>query len=114
MTGNAGQAQQNVLSRFGDPARIARKLWYDAMWEKIMTQRMMLAALVLVVLVSAGSTGLTWFLVVQAGQVNQALLEQNRTANELMLAKLTALGNALGSFGKTMEWTSLKVRLSFE
>jgi len=49
LIGDAEQAQQNVLSRFGDPARLARKLWYDAMWEKIMSQRMMLAALVLVV-----------------------------------------------------------------
>src|SRR5580704_16348433 len=40
LTGNAEQAQQNVLSRFGEPARLARKLWYDALWEKIMTQRM--------------------------------------------------------------------------
>lgn len=114
LTGTAGQAQHNVLSRFGDPARLARKLWYDAMWEKIMTQRMMLVALVLVVLVSIGSTGLTWFLVVQAGQVNQALLEQNRAANEVMLAKLTVLGNAGRTSGKSMEWNSLKVRLSFE
>jgi len=114
LTGNAEQAQQNVLSRFGEPARLARKLWYDAMWEKIMTQRMVLAALVLVVLVSVGSTGMTWFLVVQAGQVNQALLEQNRAANELMLAKLAAFGNAPGDSGKSMEWNSLKVRLSLE
>ena len=114
LIGDAEQAQQNVLSRFGDPARLARKLWYDAMWEKIMSQRMTLAALVLVVLISVGSTGLTWFLVVQAGQVNQALLEQNRAANELMLARLTALGNAPANSGKTMEWNSLKVRLSFE
>ncbi len=114
LTGDARQAQHNVLSRFGDPARLARKLWYDAMWEKIMTQRMVLAALVLVVLVSVGSTGLTWFLVVQAGRVNQALLEQNRAVNELMLAKLMALANAGGNAGKSMEWTALKVRLSYE
>jgi hypothetical protein len=114
LTGNAEQAQQNVLSRFGEPARLARKLWYDALWEKIMTRRMVLAALVLVVLVSVGSTGLTWILVVQAGQVNQALLEQNRAANELLLAKLAALGNASGNSGKTMEWNSLKVRVSLE
>src|SRR5579872_6354763 len=82
LTGNAEQAHQNVLARFGDPARLARKLWFDAMWEKIMTQRWMLAALVVMVLISVGSMGLTWFLVVQAGQVNQALLEQSRMANE--------------------------------
>jgi hypothetical protein len=114
LTGKAEQARQNVLARFGDPARLARKLWYEAMWEKIMTQRLTLVALVAVVLVSIASMGLTWFLVVQAGQVNQAILEQNRATNELMLAKLAALGNAGGSTGKLMEWNSLKVHLSLE
>jgi len=114
LTGNAEQARQNVLARFGDPARLACKLWYEAMWERIMTQRLTLVALVAVVLVSIASMGLTWFLALQAGQVNQALLEQNRAANELMLAKLAALGNAGGNAGKSMEWNSLKVRLSLE
>lgn len=114
LTANAELAQRNVVARFGDPARLARKLWYEAMWEKIMSQRLMLVAMAVVVLVSAGSMGLTWFVVVQAGQVNQVLLEQNRAANEAMLAKLTALNNTGSSPVKSMEWTSLKVRLSTE
>ena len=114
LTADAGQARCNVLARFGDPARLARKLWFEAMWEKIMSQRLMLAAMVVVVLVSVGSMGLTWFVVAQAGQVNQALLEQNRSANEALLAKLAALNNAGENPGKSMEWNSLKVRLVFE
>ena len=31
--------RDRVLDRFGDPAAVARKLWFDWMWEKIMTQR---------------------------------------------------------------------------
>ena len=37
------QAKQNVLSRFGNVNRIARKLWFDWMKEKIMSQRLNLA-----------------------------------------------------------------------
>jgi hypothetical protein len=114
LTPDAVQAQRNVLARFGDPVRLARKLWFEAMWEKIMSQRLMLAAMAVVVLVSVGSMGLTWFVIVQAGQVNQALLEQNRAANEALLAKLATLGNTDGKHEKTMEWNSLKVRLVFE
>ena len=114
LTGDPGQARKNVLTRFGDPARLARKLWFEAMWEKLMTQRLMLVALVVVVFVSFGSMGLTWFLVVQAGQMNRALIEQNRATNELLLAKLTTLGNGASRPEKSMDWNSLKVRLSTE
>ena len=31
-------AQQSVRNRFGDPAAIAFRLYWDAMWEKIMLQ----------------------------------------------------------------------------
>ena len=100
-TGDAAQARQNVLFRFGDPARLARKLWFDAMWEKIMMQRGMLVAIMAMVVVSAGSMGLTWFMVVQAGQVNKAIL-----------AKLEALGNPKEAHGKSTDWNPLKFRVT--
>jgi hypothetical protein len=37
-------ARHRVLTRFGNPASIARRLWWDALQEKIMSQRLMLAA----------------------------------------------------------------------
>src|SRR5712675_1973147 len=35
-------AKQTILDRFGDPRRIARRLWFDALQEKIMSQRLQL------------------------------------------------------------------------
>ena len=37
--------QQRVIDWFGDPVAVARKLWLDGLWEKIMTQRTLIAAL---------------------------------------------------------------------
>ncbi|HAW26628.1 MAG TPA: hypothetical protein DCY03_00705, partial [Planctomycetaceae bacterium] len=34
-------AKQRVIQNFGDPIKIARQLWLDAMKEKIMSQRIM-------------------------------------------------------------------------
>ncbi|MGQ0634266.1 MAG: hypothetical protein ACT4QC_06635, partial [Planctomycetaceae bacterium] len=129
------KAKENVLERFGNPATIALKLWSDAMWEKIMSQRMMLAALVVVMLASAGSTGLTWVLFREAQQAteamlaqsraanealaaasraaNESLIEQNQKTNEALLARLAALGPA-GDSAKSMEWNPVKVRLVSE
>jgi hypothetical protein len=135
-TGNHDQARDNVLVQFGDPARLARKLWYDAMWEKIMSRRLMWSALCAVVLLSLGSLGLASFLVVQSRTATQALLEQsraaseallaesrsanqklvseNRKANEALLAKMTALGGTGANAAKSLEWNPLRVRLVYE
>jgi hypothetical protein len=49
-----------VLDRFGDPAAIARKLWFDWMWEKIMTQRILVGVCVVMAIVSCVALGLAW------------------------------------------------------
>jgi hypothetical protein len=45
-------ARQRVLDRFGDPAAMARRLWFDAMKGKIMTQRILIATCLVVILAS--------------------------------------------------------------
>src|SRR5258708_39845099 len=39
-TPEESSAKNNVLDRFGDPRRVARQLWFDAMKEKIVSQRL--------------------------------------------------------------------------
>ncbi|MBS0201851.1 MAG: hypothetical protein JSS49_03065 [Planctomycetes bacterium] len=34
-------AEQRVLDRFGDPSQLARRLWWQAMWSRIMGQRIL-------------------------------------------------------------------------
>jgi hypothetical protein len=52
--------QRRVLDRFGDPAAVARKLWLDWMWERIMNQRILVATCVLMGIISCVALGLAW------------------------------------------------------
>jgi hypothetical protein len=52
--------QHRVLNRFGDPAAVARKLWLDWMWEKIMTQRILVGMCVLLALVTCAALAFAW------------------------------------------------------
>jgi hypothetical protein len=52
--------RRRVLERFGDPAAVARKLWLDWMWERIMTQRLLVAACALLAVISCVALGLAW------------------------------------------------------
>ena len=122
-------AKQHVLDRFGDPRRVARQLWFDAMKEKIMSQRVLIAALVVMALACVGSTGLTWMLVEQSRQASQALvdqLEQSRKANqeflkesraadaaviEKLIALATPAGGRESASANSMEWNPVKIRL---
>jgi hypothetical protein len=52
--------RRRVLDRFGDPAAVARKLWLDWMWERIMNQRILVATCVLMAVISCVALGLAW------------------------------------------------------
>lgn len=54
------EAQRRAIDRFGDPVRLARKLWFDALWEQIMSQRLLIAMCAATVLISAAALGLAW------------------------------------------------------
>ena len=43
-TGDDATAEKNVLERFGNPAKVAYRLWFDGMKERIMGQRITLVA----------------------------------------------------------------------
>ena len=56
-------ARRRVLDRFGDPFEVARRLWFQAMWSKIMSQRIMFGAIGVLTIVCLGLTGLTGWLI---------------------------------------------------
>ena len=45
-------ARQRVLERFGDPAALVRRLWFDAMKGKIMAQRILVVCCILLTVIS--------------------------------------------------------------
>jgi hypothetical protein len=120
-TGDETRARENVLDRFGDPVQIARRLWFDALKEKIMSQRIVVVAAVLLALAGFASTGLTWVIIRQTRTLNEQLLaesrnaaEQSRAANAALLDKLAELADrppAEAAAPKSMEWNPVKIRL---
>ncbi len=65
-TGDAEAAQTRVLDQFGDPQRIARKLWFQAMWSRIMSQRIVVVSSLTLAVASLAAVGfIGWFLVEQ-------------------------------------------------
>src|SRR3954470_19762639 len=51
---------QRVLERFGDPRAVARKLWWDAMRERIMRERILTGLTLVAVLGCCAMAGLMW------------------------------------------------------
>ena len=48
-------AEARTLQRFGDPAAVARRLWFDAMKGKIMWQRILIGTCLVVMLLSSNT-----------------------------------------------------------
>ena len=61
-----GEARQRAIERFGDPAAVARRLWLDAMRGRIMAQRVLLAACLVVTMASLSLAGVMWRQTAQA------------------------------------------------
>ena len=69
-------ARQRVLNQFGDPIKVARQLWLDAMKEKIMSQRILVGISAVMAVCCLAVVGFSWILVQESRVVNQKILEQ--------------------------------------
>jgi hypothetical protein len=94
-------ARERVLVKFGDPRRVARKLWQDAMWEKLMSQRVQLVASVLTLVVCAGMFCMT-----------TVIANQGRAMNEAMLTRLDQIAKRSAIVPADPEWNPLSVHLA--
>jgi hypothetical protein len=84
-------AKQTVLDRFGDPRHVARQLWFDAMKEKIMSQRLNLVLCSIMTAACIGALGLMVLLQREDRRSTAALIEQSRIANTALIEKLASL-----------------------
>ncbi|MEX0717983.1 MAG: hypothetical protein WD066_15420 [Planctomycetaceae bacterium] len=119
------QAHRKVLERFGDPQTIARRLWFDALKEKIMSQRIMLALAVVMTCACLAAAGLVWSAIDSGQTAIAALVEQSRAANEAarqaseagraaneaLLARIEELG-ASPAAPPSLEWNPVKIKLA--
>lgn len=69
-------ARQRVIIEFGDPVKIARQLWLDAMKEKIMSQRIMTGISVAMAVCCMLVVGIAWVMMKESHVVNHQMLEQ--------------------------------------
>ena len=98
------EAQRRVLARFGDPRKIARQLWFEAMKEKLMLQKLTLALVTLVAVGSALACGFMLSLARDFQAASSELLSQSREANEALLAQLKLLTNRKAEEPNLMDW----------
>jgi len=95
-----------AIERFGEPAAIARRLWWDAMKERIMAQRI----LTIMATTAAAAAVFACFVLWQATQTSRAeqtaLLQSQQSVMTAMLAELKSTQKA-----DDKQWQTLKVRL---
>ena len=68
-------AHSRALERFGNPKRLAYRLWWEAMKEKIMKDRIILIAMILMAIGTIAVAGLTWVSFQKSQEVNRAMVQ---------------------------------------
>ncbi len=113
-------ARQCVLERFGDPAALARRLWFDAMKGKIMAQRILVACCILLTVISLSLAVVMWNQAVHAQRLaamaNARMADQMRHAQLLqqqMLAQLQAMSKETTS-PRSPDWIPVSFKLAQE
>ena len=100
------QLWQRVIHRFGSPSQLARQLWFDWMWEKIMMQRIT-TFLLFVLVLGCGALLYSMNNTLQNSRLQQAVMLQ-----ELM--QLKALGTPEPVKNQPTEWNNLSVKVVYD
>ena len=106
-------AVRNVKRRFGDPRAIARRLWFDAMKEKIVSQRLTVVLLAILACASIAATGFAWVALRDSQAMARALQESNAAIVE-KLATMAARGPAAGPSSAQSNWVPIKFKLALD
>jgi len=104
------KARERVLARFGDPRRIARKLWFEAMREKIMSQRLLVASSAVTTALCLAMGLFLWRISAQSAEASRALIQETREMNQALIEKLGALA-APGVPQQSADMVHLTIRL---
>jgi hypothetical protein len=87
------KAREKVLARFGDPRRIARKLWFEAMREKIMSQRLLVASSAITTALCLAMGLFLWRISAQSAEASRALIQETREMNLALIEKLASIAS---------------------
>ncbi len=119
--GERERAEHNVRQRFGDPAKVARRLWLDAMKGRLMTQKVLIGTCAALVVASFAFYTLMWQAIASSQERNALLAAQSQAANAQMLAEAqntnAALLARLEDIGKASafndpQWNPVTLRLT--
>ena len=116
------EIRDRVLARFGNPAAVARRLWWDAMQETVMGQRfslvmqgLMAAAVVMMCVfvwrMITDNARTQAALIAQLQQAQSELLNSQRESNALLAERLSALAVPSGDPIENSDWLPLSFRL---
>jgi len=112
------EARRRVLEQFGDPAAVARRLWFDAMKGKIMTQRLLIGTCLLLIVISGAALALMRQQSVlaqrQIAEANAQLahaLAQSQATNQEMLKQLQKMADAVQP-GQSPDWIPVSFKLT--
>ncbi len=119
---DADEARRRVIQRFGDPAAMARRLWFDAIGGMIMAQRVLVATCLVVTLASLALAGAMWHLgnqtqresaraTVEAIHAMTLQSEKAQSAQQEMLKQLRAMSEVLGST-RSFDWNPVSFQLT--
>ena len=102
--GDESSAWKRVIERFGDPRLVARRLWFQAMWSKIMTQRLVVISALVSMTLSVVLTAMVGTMIQGQQQTNAALLEQ---MSKLVLQKPSPIPE------RDARWNNLKIKVTY-
>lgn len=100
-----------ALDRFGDPREVARRLWWDAMKEKIMTQRVILGVTLVAAAAAIGAVALLAQLMANNREDQKQMLGAQREWMQAMLAEVRKPRESQGGDGRFSDWQPLRVKL---
>jgi hypothetical protein len=115
---DAATAKQRVQVRFGDPAALARRLWFDAMRGKIMSQRILVVCCILLTVVSLSLAFVLWnqardVLRLAAIEHHESEMARRRaeSVQQQMLEQLQAVSKSVNS-PKSPDWIPVSFKLT--
>ncbi len=107
---DAATARQRVLERFGDPAALARRLWFDSMKGKIMSQRILVVCCIVLTVISLSLAVAMWNQAVHAQRLVAAEADRAHMLQQQMLDQLRA--SKATSAPRSPDWVHVSFKLT--
>lgn len=111
-TDDEDAARSAVLERFGDPLLIARELWWGAVKERVMRDRILIGVTAVAVVICIGATLVAYQAVQRERLERDVLMQQLETMKQSMSAMTSTRGVMKSEEnGQSSDWASLRVKI---